>query len=286
MVKLSIIILSFNTKSLTVACVKSLIKNYKEELKRGEIEVIVADNNSHDDTVSSLSKFPQIRVVVNKENYGFSKGNNLGSKSAKGSYLLFLNSDTEVEDKGFISMVNFMDKNPKIGILGGKLTNIDGSAQTSCGNFYTFFNLALTLFGFDSLMRKSPGKSQGVDWVSGASFMIRRSLFQKLKGFDENIFMYTEDMELCFRAQKNGFSTYFYSGVKLIHKELGSSNREFAIVNTYKGILYFYKKHNNFLYPVVKLMLVIKATVSLIIGLLSNNNYLKKTYYSALKIAI
>ena len=286
MLKLSIIILSFNTKSLTTACVNSIIKNYKNELAGKEIEIIVADNASLDGTMQALEKFDQIRVIKNKENYGFSKGNNLGSKDARGDYILFLNSDVEAKDNGFLKMIDFMDENPNVGILGAKLSNADMSSQQSCGNFYTFLNLIFTLFGADSIMRKSPSKIKKVDWVSGGSFMIRKSLFNKLKGFDESFFMYIEDMELCFRAKKIGFLTYFYPNVKLIHKELGSSSRGFAILNIYKGIIYFYKKHNKFLYPLVKVMLLIKAIVAILIGILTNNNYLKNTYSSALKIAI
>ncbi len=287
MIKLSVIILTYNTEKLTSNCVRLLVNNYKNNLQNREVEIIVADNASTDNTVPILRKIKEIKVVENKENFGFSKGNNLGTKKASGKYILFLNSDVEVKDNGFLRMVEFMDKNPKIGILGSKLSNPDGSSQSSCGNFYTFFNLIFTLFGGDSLMRKGPNKIEKVDWVSGASLMISRELFKKLKGFDENLFMYIEDMELCFRAKELGFLTYFYPNVKLVHKELGSSsNRGFAILNIYKGILYFYKKHKIALYPLVRFLLSAKAVISLFIGILTNNAYLKKTYVNALKLAI
>lgn len=284
--KLSIIILSFNTAKLTLSCVKSLFKTYKKEIKEGMLEIIVADNASSDSTVEFLNKIKEVTVVRNKNNFGFSKGNNLGAKKTRSEYLLFLNSDVEVLDKGLLGMIEFMDKNPTVGILGAKLKNPDGSEQKSSGNFYTFINLVFTLFGFDSLMRQSPKKIQKVDWVSGAFLMIRKKLFDRLGGFDEKYFMYIEDMDLCFIAKKLGFSTYFFPYIKAVHKELGSSNRTFAILNIYQGILIFYKKHVKWQYPFVRFFLILKAFISLFVGLLTNNSYLKKTYLGALRLSL
>lgn len=286
MVKLSIIILTFNTKKLTLDCISSILKIYKKNIEGREIEIIVSDNNSEDGTAESVKKISGVKIVENNKNYGFSKGNNLGARKALGKYLLFLNSDTLIKDEGFLKMIRFMEENEKVGILGAKLLSPDGTAQKSCGNFYTFFNLLFTLFGKDIIVRKSPNNIQKVDWVSGASLMIRENLFGKLKGFDEDFFMYIEDMELCFRSKKLGFFTYFYPNIKLVHQELGSGNRSFAILNIYKGILLFYKKHFSWQYLLVRFLLFVKASISLTIGLLTNNNYLKKTYFSALRIAI
>lgn len=284
--KLSVIVLTFNTAKLTLACVASLIKKYDVQISKGYMEIIVTDNASSDNTIESLKKIRGIKILQNKENFGFSKGNNLAAKKASGEYIVFLNSDVEVLDDGFLRMVEFIDKNPKVGILGGKLTNTDGSEQKSAGNFYTLINLLFTLFGADFLMRKSPKKVQMVDWVSGASLMIRRSLFESLGGFDESYFMYVEDMDICFRAKKLGFSTYFFPYLKLKHKELGSGKRTFAVLSIYKGILLFYQKHIKWQYPLARLFLFLKAFVSLTIGLLTNNSYLKRTYLGALRLSL
>ncbi len=286
MINLSIIILSFNTKKLTLDCVKSIFKVYKKNIENGEIEIIVSDNNSKDGTIEEIEKIKGVKLVKNSENFGFSKGNNLGEKKANGKYILFLNSDTQIKDDGFLRMIDFMDENGKAGILGAKLINPDGSSQKSCGNFYTLFSLLFTLFGKDLIVRKNPDRMEKVDWVSGASLMIRKNIFEKIKGFDEDFFMYIEDMELCYRVKKLGFEIYFYPDIKLIHKELGSGNRTFAILNIYKGIIIFYKKHLIGQYPFVRFMLFIKALVALVIGVLANNYYLKKTYFSALKISV
>lgn len=285
--KLSVIVLSFNTKGLTLKCLNSIILQYKDSLKNNEVELILVDNASSDGTLDAVKKLPYVKTINNKENLGFSRGNNEGAKNARGRYLLFLNSDTEIKDDGFLRMTDFMDTIPNVGILGGKLLNTDGSIQKSAGNFYNLFNLFLVLIGGERIgfIRKSPKKIEKVDWVSGACMMIKSDLFKKLR-FDENLFMYMEDMELCYRAKTRGYATYFYPDVTLIHKELGSGNREFAVKQIYKGILYFYSKHKSSQYLIVKVLLFIKAAMALLVGILSNNLYLKKTYGQAVKLAI
>lgn len=284
----SIIILSYNTKELLRECLKSLYKN----LKGISFEVIIVDNASTDGTSEVVSNFirqlggSKFKLVENDKNYGFSKGNNIGAKKAKGEYLLFLNSDTEMQDNGLAGMVEFLKSHMGVGILGGRLKNMNGSLQKSVGTFYTLFNVFLMLFGGEKIggLRKSPSHISQVDWVSGAFMMIRQELFRKLKGFDEHFFMYMEDMEICFRAKKLGFSTYFYPDISILHKELGSSNRTFAVVNIYKGLLLFYKKHKSIMeYQIVKRLLFLKAIAAILIGFISRNDYLTVTYRKALR---
>ncbi|MEK7518244.1 MAG: glycosyltransferase family 2 protein [Patescibacteria group bacterium] len=265
---LSIIILSYNTKDLTIRCIESIIEQYRKELKDRKIEIIVVDNASTDGSPSAISnlksQISNIKLVENKENFGFAKGCNIGAKAAKGKYILFLNSDTQVLDKGFLKMIEFLEKNNYIGILGGKLLNSDRSPQPSAGKFYTIFNFLLLIIGGEKFgwLRGSPKQVARADWVSGACFMIGRKLFEKLKGFDEHFFMYMEDMELCFRGKLLGFPTCFYPDVKIVHQSLGSSNRKFAIKNIDRGILYFYKKHKSYWqYLVVKTLLTAKGAI-------------------------
>jgi hypothetical protein len=287
--ELSIIILSFNTKDLTLNCINSIVEQYKEELERKQFEIILIDNASSDGTQDSVRKLKTInlKIIENSENLGFSNGCNLGAKDASGEYLLFLNSDTQIKDQGFLKMIDFLKKNEKIGILGGKLKNEDGTAQPSTGNFYNLFNLFFMLLGIERFgyIRKSPNETKQVDWVSGACLMIRRKVFEKSGRFEKNLFMYWEDIDLCFKAKRKGYSTYFYQEIMLFHKELGSSNRSFAILNIYKGILFFYKKNKSGSeYLVAKIMLFLKALVLKTFGQISNNKYLVQTYGKALEI--
>lgn len=292
MIKLSIVILSYNTKDLTLSCLRSIVFQYKQELEKKEFEIIVVDNNSSDGSQSEIFRLHQdfgrqanLKLIENKENVGFGRGCNLGAKAAQGKYILFLNSDTEVLDKGFLSMIDFLDKNSNVAILGGKLENNDGSVQRSVGKFYNLFNLLIMLLGLErfGFLRSSPNKIKEVDWVSGACMMVRADIFEKLTGFDEKLFMYMEDMEICFRVNKLGFATYFYSNVKLKHKSLGSSNRTFAIINIHRGILHFYSKHKTYSeYLVAKSLLIIKAGILILVGLLTFNPELRDRYQKAI----
>lgn len=293
MVELSIIILNYNTYNLTISCLKSIISKFKEELELGKLEIIVADNGSKDASVTKISnsveRLKNIYILENKENLGFAKGMNRASQNAKGKYLLFLNSDTEVLDKGFMEMIKFMDENQKVGILGGKFTNRDGSPQPSVGKFYTLFNLFPMLIGGERIgfIRESTSVIKKIDWVSGGFMMIRHEIFEKLGGFDEHFFMYMEDMDICHRAGIKGFDTYFYPKACVVHEGHGSSSRTFAIINIYKGILYFYKKHKSYWqYVLVKILLATKAVIAIFFGFLTNNTYLKNTYKNAMKILL
>lgn len=288
---ISIIILSYNTRDLTLACLKSVCSRYLKEFEKKEFEMIVVDNNSSDDSVNKItelkSEFPNLSLIVSRENLGFAKGVNLAAKNAKGKYLFFLNSDTQINDNGLTKMVEYLENNSKIAILGGKLKNSDGSSQSSAGNFYNLANLILMLLGFErlGLLRSSPEKTRELDWVSGASMMIRKNVFEKLSGFDEGYFMYLEDMDICFRARKIGYETHFFSDINLMHKSLGSSNRTFAIINIYKGILHFYSKNkSSFEYLIVKILLTLKAQILILLGYLTFNSELKERYRKAISI--
>ncbi|OGH05975.1 MAG: hypothetical protein A2W22_03550 [Candidatus Levybacteria bacterium RBG_16_35_11] len=289
--KLSIVIINYNTKELTLNCIDSLYKQYKTELEDGGFEIVLIDNASTDgsgkELLNLLKNKKGIVFIESSRNLGFGGGNNEAAKKAKGKYLLFLNSDTEVLDRGLIDMVDFLDKNEKIGVLGARLLNIDGSDQRSAVKFYNLFNLFLMLVGLERVgfLRSSPSKIKKVDWVSGASLMIRRDLFEKLNGFDKNLFMYLEDMELCFRVQKENFDVFFYPNIKIVHKERGSSNKPFAILNIYKGIKYFYKTHKpKWQYVIANILLKKKAIFALILGIISYNRGLINTYKEAIKI--
>lgn len=288
---LSIVILSYNTPELMKDCVNSLENFYKKEFAEKKIEVIIVDNKSEKENFEKIEKFAKsksfIKFIANSENVGFGKGCNLGASKALAPYVLFLNSDTEVLDGNLLEMSEFLDKNHDIGILGGKILNFNGVPQVSAGKFYNLFNFFMMILGGErfGLLRKSPEKTEKADWVSGAFMMVNKKMFDLIGGFDKNIFMYMEDMELSFRARKKGILTYFYSGTKIKHKEYGSSNRGFAIINIYKGILYFYKKYKSGSeYSIVKICLFTKAMLIYLLGKLSNNSYYVKTYGEALKL--
>jgi GT2 family glycosyltransferase len=289
---LSIITINYKNSPLTIECLKSLYKYHGKNFKENIAELIIVDNSSEDKSFGEIDSeikkngYKNIKIIRNAENVGFSKGCNQGASKALGKYLLFLNNDTLVEDNGIMRMVEYMEKNEDVAILGGQLKNPNGEKQASTGKFYTLFNTFLLLISMQrfGVTDKNPTTISEVDWVKGALLMIRKNIFEKLAGFDERIFMYTEDMELCYRAKLLGYKTYFYPDVNVIHQDLGSSNRSFAVVQIYKGVLYFFKKHrSNLELSLVKIMLYTKAVVAIMIGILTGNKYLTTTFRKAIQ---
>lgn len=288
--KISIVTLNYKKSHLTIECMNSLFQNHKKEFDEDQLELIIVDNDSQDDSIQKIKKviieekYKNVVVVENEKNGGFGYGCNKGAGVAKGDLIVFLNNDTKVQDKGITKMGEYMSSHHEVNILGGQLTNADGTLQASVGSFYTLGNAILLLLGFQKygLLDKSPKTISEVDWVKGGLLMIRKDDFEKLHGFDEKIFMYTEDMELCYRARKKKMNIYFYPDVDIIHAEHGSTNKTFAIVNIYKNLLYFYKKHRSYAeYLILKILLLLKAVILITIGKIKKNNYLLDTYSQA-----
>lgn len=280
---LSIIILSFNTSKLLKKCLES-IYSYLQSKK---IEIIVVDNNSQDDSVEMMeNKFPLVKIIKSKTNLGFAKGINIGVKKAKADYLLLLNSDTYLQDSSILNMLDFMIHNTNAAICGGLMKDSDGKLQRSYGKFYGLINsIKMLTFGDEAEIENyNELKIKKIDWVSGGFMMVKRNIFQELNGFDENFFMYIEDMEFCYRAHKKGKFSFIYPHASIVHLSQGSSNRSFAIENIYKGLLYFFKKHKGRPeYLILKLFLRMKAVILIISGIVFANSYLKNTYIKALR---
>jgi len=282
-VKVSIIILSWNTKQLLRNCLKSL--------KGMAVEIIVVDNGSTDGSPAMVAKeFPQVKLIRNKKNLGFGAANNQGMKAAEGDYLLLLNSDTVVKDEAPLKMATFLAKHPEAGAVGCRLLNSDGSLQPSAGPFPDLKVSVVMLFlehWLKNLTRASFAKTTEVDWVMGAALMVRREVVKKAGWMDEGIFMYMDEVEWCYRIKKAGFKVFFYPEAEIIHLFGASSKsgRKAPILNIYRGLIYFYQKHySHWQLKILKFMLKLKAREALILGWLTNNRYLKETYAEALKI--
>ena len=300
---LSIIIVSFNTEELTRQCLTSLFQADKRldfsGKPQGEekipAEIIVVDNNSTDGTrrylFSLKKKIPSLRLLLNPENVGFGRANNQAMKVARGEYFLLLNSDTIIPEAAISQTLLWLSSHPEVDLVGCKLLNKDGSLQLSAGRFPTLGRVFLTLF-LDHFLRNkammfSPAKICFVDWVMGAFMLLRRDVFRQTGGFDEKIFMYTEELEWCFRIKKAGFQIAFYPNAKIIHLGGGSSGgkKTNSIINIYRGFVYFYRKHYSpFSLVVLKLMLKVKAKLAILIGKIFANEYLVETYQKALAV--
>lgn len=311
MVDLSIIIISYNTTHLTKKCLETVVDSLNGVTFSAEI--IVLDNNSTDGSVEMLKNFKfqifsqseitlrmtNFKLILRQQNLGFSKGNNAAVKESNGKYLLFLNSDTEVLDDAITSLYSFFTGSTNtFNFVGPKLIEKDRiTSQPSAGRFYALPVVFAVLFlrgDYYGLTRFSPNTTKQVDWVSGACFICKREDFEKLGGFDEGIFMYMEEIDLLYRAKKKGMTTGFYPTARFIHVGSASSQgRSQPIIQVYKGLLYFYQKHHRPLssdseglqLSLLRIMLQLKAIISVLIGIAVNNGYLKTTYAEALKIA-
>jgi len=294
---LSIVIVSYNTRKITHQCIESIFKSFRSYKSQDvpRFEIILIDNGSKiDDSPNYLlnyaKKHKSIVFIANESNIGFGPANNQAVKRAKGKYILFLNSDTVILKDALNKLFSFYQKNENTKhFVGPKLLNKDMTSQPSAAKFFTLPVIFATLFlrgDYWGLTRFSPKETRRVDWVSGAAIITKKEYFEKIGGFDENIFMYMEEVDLLYRANKLGFTTFFYHKSKLIHLGSASSNgRTYPIIQIYRGFIFFYKKH----YPKLALFLLrfllrLKAVVAWFFGYIIDNSYLKKTYEEAFHV--
>lgn len=285
---ISVVIISFNTRKLTQDCIESTIRSLK--MSGLKWEIIVVDNMSTDGTREVLKKkYPVVRTILNKANMGFGKANNQGIGAANGEYILLLNSDTVVLNNAIGKLVSFGKQHPNA-FIGPKLLNVDRSPQSSCGPFFSLpVVFAALFFKGDSLglTRWSPHKARKVDWVSGACLLGPKKLFMQDLLFDENIFMYMEEIDLLMRARDMGYQTYFYPRSHIVHLGAASSPNKHKgpVLNIYRGFLYIYKKHmspaNLFF---LRVMLKAKAIIAWSIGVIMGKAFLKETYEEAYQL--
>lgn len=222
-IDLSVIIVSLNTKDLT----KQTIDSALVAMENIGGEIIVVDNHSSDGSTEMIQKYgSRVKLVKNRRNLGFGSANDRGAAHAKGKYLMFLNSDTIVPKDTLSEIVKFLNQNNTVGILSPKLVNNDNSHSLQLGSFGQFSTPWRILFRLTRKkltlnLKKSFTK---VDWISGAAMVIRRNLFTQLKGFDENIFLYYEDEDICRRASIYDFDTVVLNNVEIIHLNGKSSS--------------------------------------------------------------
>lgn len=287
---LSIIIPSFNTKNLLKDCLTSIFASLAEA--RINFEVIVFDNASTDKSPQMVKEnFPTAKLIENESNLGYGKANNRAVEVSRGKYLLFLNSDILVLENAIEKLYNFVVRSSGVDIAGGRLFNTDRSSQPSCGPFYNLqvvFGLLFLQGDKWGLTRYSPDRVKTVDWVSGACLCIKRAVFEKIGGFDEKIFMYMDEIDFLYRAKKMGYYVFFYPTAHFVHFGAASSRgRAEPILNIYRGLLYFYRKHKGgaelFL---LQVLLLVKAITGILVGFLLQREELRQNYLFAFKLVL
>lgn len=258
---LSIIVVNYNTRELTLNCLQTI---YLSETTYS-FEVIMIDNNSKDGSVQAVRQmYPQVKILQNTDNVGFSKANNQGIHIAKGRYILLLNSDTTVEHDTLDIMLHFMDDHAEVGASGCKVVLPDGSLDKACRRGYptplaTFYYVS----GISKLFPTSPrfnsyhmeylseDDAYPIDCLVGAFMMVRREVIDQVGLLDERFFMYFEDTDWCYRIQKAGWINYYYPKTKVTHIKRGSS-RGMSYRITYefhRSMKMFYDKHYRNQYP-------------------------------------
>ncbi|MFN6514489.1 MAG: glycosyltransferase family 2 protein [Nostoc sp. CreGUA01] len=250
LISVSIILVNYNGAEILPDCVNSI----EQFIDLPSYEIIVVDNASSDGSVELIiEKFPQVRLLRQTKNRGFGAGNNAGAKLASGEFLFFLNTDTILTSNILPHLIGLMQADRKIGILGPKLLNSDGSLQISVSpalgikGEYQARKMHLDYVNSSEqvLIEQRFQEIQEVDIVVGAAFLIRSSLFHQLGGFDENFFMYFEESDLCQRAQNQGYKIIYTPLVSLVHLK-GYSIQKSAnamAIEYRRSQIYYYQKH-------------------------------------------
>ncbi len=223
---LSIVILNYKTKGLLRQCIRG-VRMFNLAF---QTEIIVVDNFSQDGTREMMKmEFPSIEFIETKRNLGFGSGMNAGIRVAKGKYLLLLNTDIAIFDKAIPTLFSYMESHPKVGIVGPRLVNPDGSVQLSCYRFPTFWTALWrrSPFGNLSPVRKFLRRylmldfdhktSRPVDWILGACMLVRTKAIQDVGLFDERFFLYVEDTDWCRRFWESGWEVHYVSDAEIVH---------------------------------------------------------------------
>ncbi|MBN1291342.1 MAG: glycosyltransferase [Candidatus Latescibacteria bacterium] len=243
---ISVIIVSYNVSSF----LDQALTTVKDAARNTKYEIFVVDNASSDDSVSIVkSKHPSVKLIENKVNLGFGRANNQALKLASGKYILILNPDTVLSHDTLRIMIDFLDSHPETGAAGCKVINPDGSLQLACrrgfptpgGAFFKMVGLSNLFpksktFGAYNLTYLDPDSLTEVDAISGSFMMLRKQTLTEVGFFDEDFFMYGEDLDLCYRIKQAGWKIYYVPWTEIIHFK-GESTKT---VPSLKSVRVFY----------------------------------------------
>ncbi len=255
----SILIVNWNARDFLQACLKSIPTDALP------LEILVVDNASTDGSVALLERefsperFPQIKVIANPTNLGFAAANNLAARCAHGKYLFLLNPDTTLAENTLHAMIQFAEEHPRVGALGPALRNPDGSLQRSCWRGYPglamAFSDALFLWKVPWLPLASASEyrseelraPRAVDHLLGACMLIRREAWESVGGLDEDYFLFLEETDWCWRAQRAGWDIYYLPQVAVTHYGQQSMRRfpQRNVPQFYKSYIRFYRMHHS-----------------------------------------
>ncbi len=278
-VMLSIILVNYNGGDFIQKCLDSI----EENLSEIRSETIVIDNHSTDGSAQIIQRrYPHIRLFRNSKNLGFAKANNQGIKASKGQFVLLINPDTYVCPNSLKTLLAEMKANSDIGAVGPALIDRKNGYQISFGKKVGFFSEAAKKLFLNRFFRwrlqKKP-KRKDVQWLSAACLMTRKDVLERVGMFDENFFLYFEDIDLCMRIRKKGWRLAYLPDVKVFHTG-GASTKSQKLSSRFeyrKSQLYFYWKHSSlFSYFLLKAYLCIHFVFILFLGFFKKNSSFKK----------
>ena len=249
---ISIIIVTWNCKEYAIRCLKTVFAS-----KEVCFEVIIRDNGSSDGLRQAIAEeYPQVKLIGDARNVGFSIANNEAIKIANGQYLLLLNPDTEIPPDALVEFVNTAQKYHDKAVIVPTLLNSDGTLQRSIHSFPTVAGVAKkSIAGLKRLVGERDA-TPGIDWVKGACLFIPRAVHQGVGNLDENLFMYGEDLDYCWRVHQAGFKFVWLPHLKIIHYGNVSGVQKWGdqrLMRTNQALLYFWVKHFGPYYTVVLL---------------------------------
>lgn len=243
---LSIVLVCWNNKAYLEPCLESL---YGGNL-RSSFDVVAVDNGSTDGSQAMLrEKFPDVKIVQNVGNVGLGKASNQGIEVTQGRHILLLNNDTLVNGPSLDAMVEFLDKTPDAGAVGGRLLNPDGSFQAAANDFNSLSGELLIATRLGNLIwpnypdRGYPNKVKSVDWIGSACLTVRRAALDQVGLLDEEYFIYGDEADLQYRLKKAGWRVYYLPNVTTIHYGGRSMNRWGRRKMVYRGKMLFFKKN-------------------------------------------
>lgn len=271
---LSIVVVSWNVKDLLRRSLASVITSLGCGTGRQlSSQLVVVDNASSDDSVEMLGEeFPQIHLVANSENVGFTRGNNQGIAVSEGRYVLLLNPDTEVVGDALGEMVAYMDAHQRVGALGPQLLYPDGRVQSSRRRFpdlrtaYVESTCIQPWFADSRILRRyyvldaSDHEILAVDWLVGACLLLRREALEEVGTLDERFFMYSEELDWCYRAKKAGWEVVYLPTARVVH-HVGKSSEQVLPVRHAQfqrsKVLFFKKHHGDWTGETLRLFLLL-----------------------------
>lgn len=247
---LSIIIINWNARDLLEKCLDSIFHGSQSI----DFEVIVADNASSDGSADLLGqRFPQVRVIENDVNVGFARANNQAIHQSRGRYILLLNPDTDVKPGALEILLDFIENHPRAGAVGPRLLNIDGTLQFSCSPTPTLSRELLRLFhlpgvrpdGYYPMHRWDTITPRKVDVLIGACMLLRSETLALVGFLDEDYFMYSEEVDLCYRIKQAGWQLYWVPKAEVEHYGGQSTQQvpEQMFLNLYQAKLIYFRKH-------------------------------------------